>query len=196
MTWFSVDVEADGPIPGFGIPPMAKSLWGYSMIAIGAVVVAKPEVGFLGYLKPISEAWIPEALAVSGFNREETLEFPDPRTTMSAFRRWVLDNNVHGTQPIFVADNNGFDFAWVNWYFHQFSDHDDRPNPREGRGSNPFGFSSKNINNLYQGLVNDCYASFKRLRKTKHDHNPMHDARGNAEALLHMRDVMGLKVKF
>jgi len=175
MTWFSVDVESDGQYPGFGIPPMAKSLWGYSMIAIGAVVVAKPEVGFLGYLKPISEQWQPEALAVSGFSREETLEFPDPQTTMAAFAAWIKKNNEHGTRPIFAADNNGYDFAFTNWYFHQFT------------GSNPFGFSSKNINNLYQGLINDCFASFKKLRKTAHDHNPMNDARGNAEALLAMK---------
>ena len=175
MSWISVDVEADGPIPGFG-------MWGYSMIAIGAVLVKKPEVGFLGYLKPISEQWVPDALAVSGFTREETMEFPDPKTTMAAFRGWVKEN----AEPpyIFVADNNGFDFAWVNWYMHQFL------------GENIFGFSSKNINNLYQGLLHDCFASFKHLRKTKHDHNPMHDARGNAEALQYMYDRMRLEAKF
>lgn len=195
MTWISVDIEADGPIPGFGIPPMAKHLWGYSMIAIGACLVAQPDVGYLGYLKPISEQWVPDALAVSGFTREQTLEFPDPRTTMGAFNRWIKDR----AEPpyIFVADNNGFDFAWVNWYFHQFGQDPGAYHDRgRGNGKNPFGFSSKNINNLYQGLTNDTFASFKKLRKTKHDHNPLHDAMGNAEALLYMRDEMGLKAKF
>ena len=194
MSWISVDIEADGPIPGFGIPPMAKPLWGYSMIAVGACLVAKPEIGFLGYLKPISEQWVPEALAVSGFTREEALEFPDPRTTMAAFSRWI--HECAEPPYIFVADNNGFDFAWINWYFHQF-----------GEG-NPFGFSSKNINSLYQGMVGDVFASFKYLRRTKHDHNPMHDAQGNAEALLQMKagvprdpkdprsDIVSLNAKF
>lgn len=195
MSWISVDVESDGPIPGFGIPPMAKTLWGYSMIAIGACLVKDPKVGYLGYLKPISEQWVPEALAVSGFTRMETEQFPDPRTTMAAFNAWIHD--VAEPPYIFAADNNGFDFAWVNWYFHQFGTDEDSYHDRSrGNGRNPFGFSSKNVNNLYQGLMNDTFKSFKHLRKTKHDHNPLHDAQGNAEALLYMKEHMGLKVKF
>jgi len=31
-------------------------------------------------------------------------------------------------------------------------------------------------------------------RRSKHTHNPVDDARGNAEALLHMRDAMQLKI--
>lgn len=52
-----VDVESNGPIPG-----------DYSMIAIGAVIVDKNlDKTFLRYIQPISEQYIPEALAVSGF---------------------------------------------------------------------------------------------------------------------------------
>jgi hypothetical protein len=36
-------------------------------------------------------------------------------------------------------------------------------------------------------------SSWKHLRKTIHDHNPVNDAIGNAEALLQMKQ-MGLKV--
>jgi hypothetical protein len=43
---------------------------------------------FYGKLKPVSENWIPEALAVSGFTREETLAFDDPRTVMEEFASW------------------------------------------------------------------------------------------------------------
>lgn len=184
MTWFSVDVESDGQYPGWGMPPLAKDQWGYSMVAIGAVVVKDPATGFLGYLKPISEQWEPDALAVSGFTREDTLSFPDPILTIRAFSAWIEKNNEPGTRPIFAADNNGYDFAFTNWYCWQFL------------GRNPFGFSSKNINSLYQGLQRDCFASFKKLRRTAHDHNPMNDARGNAEALLYMKENMGLGVKF
>ena len=68
MTYFMVDIEADGPIPG-----------DYSMVCFGAIIV-EPTLDrtFYGQLNPISEAWIPEALAVSGFSREETLAFDDP----------------------------------------------------------------------------------------------------------------------
>ena len=36
---------------------------------------------------------------------------------------------------------------------------------------------------------------FKRARTTKHPHNPVDDAMGNAEAFLHMVEKMGLKIK-
>ena len=62
-------------------------------------------------------------------------------------------------------------------------------------GSNPFGFSSTNLGSLYKGLVNDTFQNFKHLRKTKHTHHPVDDAKGNAEALLHMKKEMNLKIK-
>lgn len=170
MSFIMVDVEADGPIPG-----------DYSMIAIGAVVV-EPELTrtFKGLLRPISDRWDPEALAVSGYSREQTLEFEDPKAVMEGFRDWV--NGLGLKRKIFIADNNGFDWQFVNWYFHHFI------------GSNPFGFSSQNLNSLYKGLTGDTFASFKHLRRTKHDHDPVNDAKGNAEAMLHMIKEMGLKV--
>jgi hypothetical protein len=170
MPYVMVDVEADGPIPG-----------DFSMISFGAIVV-EPKLDRVcsGQLRPISENWVPEALAVSGFTREHTLAFPDPKEGMQKFATWL---GTLGTRPIFVADNNGFDWMFVCWYFHHFL------------GSNPFGFSSQNLGSLYKGLVKDARASFKHLRKTKHTHDPIDDARGNAEAMLHMRDVMGLKIQ-
>jgi hypothetical protein len=45
-------------------------------------------------------------------------------------------------------------------------------------------------------LVKDTRAKWKHLRKTIHDHNPVNDAKGNAEALLYFRDELGLKAKF
>jgi hypothetical protein len=41
--------------------------------------------------------------------------------------------------------------------------------------------------------VKDGYAEWKHLRKTPHDHHPVNDARGNAEALLAMI-AMGLRL--
>jgi hypothetical protein len=40
------------------------------------------------------------------------------------------------------------------------------------------------------------FKSFKHLRKTEHTHNPVDDARGNAEALLLLKDKLGLKIDF
>lgn len=171
MSYVMVDVEADGPIPG-----------DYSMVCLGAVIVEPTlEKTFYGRLRPISDEWVPEALAVSGFSRDETLEFDDPREVMEAFAGWVMENS--SGRPMFVSDNNGFDWQFVNWYFHHFT------------GGNPFGFSSTNLGSLYKGLVKDPFASFKHLRRTKHTHHPVDDAKGNAEAMLAMREL-GLKVRF
>jgi DNA polymerase III epsilon subunit-like protein len=171
MACVMVDVESDGPIPG-----------DYSMICFGAVVVQEGlDRTFYGRLKPISEKWIPEALAVSGFTREDALGFDDPKTVMEQFGRWIADNT--NGRPLFASDNNGFDWQFINWYFHHFL------------GANPFGFSSSNLGSLYKGLVKDTFQTFKHLRRTRHSHNPVDDARGNAEALLHMKDRLGLKIR-
>lgn len=152
------------------------------MICFGAVVVEQGlERSFYRQLKPISERFLQDALAVSGFSREETNEFPDPAETMGDFAKWRSD--LKTDRLMFIADNNGFDWQFVNWYFHHFL------------GKNPFGFSSTNLGSLYKGLVNDTFKNFKHLRKTRHTHHPVDDAKGNAEALLHMKHELGLKIR-
>ena len=79
MAYVMVDVEADGPIPG-----------DYSMVCFGAVLVREGlDKTFYGRLRPISDRWVPEALAVSGFTREETLGFDDPKSAMEGFAGWL-----------------------------------------------------------------------------------------------------------
>lgn len=77
MPYVMVDVESDGPIPG-----------DYSMVCFGAIIV-EPELSrtFFGQLKPISSQFLPDALAVSGYSREECLSFNDPGEVMEQFRR-------------------------------------------------------------------------------------------------------------
>lgn len=171
MAYIMVDVETDGPIPG-----------DYSMISIGAVLVTEQlNKTFYGKLKPISDKYIPEALAVSGFTREETLSFDDPASVMKSFADWV--KTVAKDRPVFISDNNGFDWMFVCWYFHHFT------------GANPFGHSSQNLGSMYKGLVKDTFQNFKHLRKTKHTHHPVDDAKGNAEALLALKNEYALKIK-
>lgn len=173
MSAFSGDVESDGPIPGV-----------YSMTEFGFVKVdrdGKLDITYHGKCRPISDTWIPEALAVSGRTREEVMEFPDPKQTMKEAYEWVMDNNK-GKRAYLYSDNNGYDAMFLSWYFHKFY------------GDNPFGWSSNNIKNLYQGLVRDCHKNHKHLRKTKHTHNPVDDAKGNAEAILWMKNNKDLKI--
>lgn len=173
MSLIVVDVEADGAIPHK-----------YSMVCFGAVVV-EPSLSktFYGRTRPISEEFVPEALAISGFSREEHLGFDDPREVMLRFKDWI-EATTSG-RAVFISDNLAFDWQWINYYFHYFT------------GSNPFGFSGRRIGDLYAGLKNDFFAAseWKKFRRTTHTHDPVDDALGNAEALLKIREL-GLKFPF
>src|SRR5262245_35135353 len=114
MSFFIVDVEADGPIPA-----------DYSMVCFGAVRVDEAlRTTFYGRVRPISDRHVPEALAVSGFSREQHLTFDEPQAVMRAFATWLAENSRH--RPVFVSDNLAFDWQFINFYFHRFT------------GGNPF----------------------------------------------------------
>lgn len=170
MSYVMVDVEADGPAPGL-----------YSMVSFGAVVV-EPSLDreFYAEVYPISEQWIPAALAVSGFSRAETLAFQSPQIVMNRFAAWLSE--VSPRRPMFISDNNGFDWQFINYYFHRFC------------GANPFGFSSTNLGSFYKGLIRDTSKNFKHLRRTRHTHHPVEDARGNAEAFLTLAEEYDIQL--
>ena len=108
--------------------------------------------------------------AVDFFSRQ-TFYGPDSsREIFTAFKAW-LEIVVRG-RPIFVSDNPAYDFQWINFYFWKYF------------GANPFGHSARRIGDFYAGLTGDFFKAnhWKRLRVTKHDHNPVHDAMGNLEA--------------
>lgn len=169
MSYVVCDCEADGEIPHK-----------YSMVCFGAVIV-EPSLSktFYGQTRPISDIWNPEALAISGFSREQHLTFDDPKEVMEKFAQWIKENSKG--QPIFISDNNCFDWQYINFYFHWFL------------GRNPFGFSGRRIGDLYCGMKMNTREKWKHLRKTIHSHFPVDDAKGNAEALLEMQK-MGLKI--
>jgi hypothetical protein len=94
--------------------------------------------------------------------------------TFRQFREW-LDPSL---PVVFVSDNPAFDFQWINFYFWRYF------------GINPFGHSGRRIADFFAGLVGDFRSTqkWKRLRRTKHDLHPVHDALGNAEALIRLFD--------
>lgn len=170
MSYIIVDVESDVPIPHK-----------YSMVCFGAIIV-EPTLNktFYGKTKPISNEYVPEALNVSGFSRDEHLTFDEPEKVMLSFERWITENSKG--RPIFISDNLAYDWQFINYYFHYFL------------GRNPFGFSGRRIGDLYAGMMKDTYSKWKHLRKTYHSHHPVDDAKGNAEALLEIKK-MGLNIK-
>ena len=90
---------------------------------------------------------------------------------MCDFSSW-LDELAPG-RPIFISDNPAYDWQWISGAF----DFTLIPNP--------FGHSARRISDFWAGLNYDFgdTQSWKKFRKTIHDHNPVNDSMGNAEAL-------------
>jgi DNA polymerase III epsilon subunit-like protein len=172
MSLIVVDVESDNQSPANG-----------SMVCFGAVLVRDTSKTFYGKTRPICDQWNPEALAITGFSREEHRQFDEPKEAMQRFAEWL--QHVSYGKPTFISDNPAFDWQWINYYFHRYL------------GRNPFGFSARRIGDLYCGMVKDAGKNHewkKKYRKTAHDHNPVNDALGNAEAILAMK-ALGLNIK-
>lgn len=75
-------------------------------------------------------------------------------------------------RPIFISDNPAFDFMWIAYEFDKWG------------MQNPFGYSGRRIGDLFAGASGKWKntSKWKKWRTTNHDHNPVHDALGNAEA--------------
>lgn len=97
------------------------------------------------------------------------------------FKYWL--GGLGGTRDIrlvLVSDNPAYDFMWIAGLF-------------DSAGmENPFGHSGRRISDFWAGLQRDWgnTQKWKRYRLTEHDHNPVHDALGNAEALARILQEM------
>lgn len=119
--YFSADVETDGPIPG-----------PYSMLSFALVEAGRYDgvtfqrapasaASFYAELRPISDDFEPEALAVNGLDRERLMQAgEDPVDAMTRASEWV-SRQSHGGSPILVAYPLSFDWTWLYWYFVRFS---------------------------------------------------------------------------
>lgn len=171
-----VDVEANGPCPGI-----------YSMAKLGCVILrpnGDTSTRFYATFRPINDNYLSDAYKHSAMTREEHLTFDDPSTSMIMFNDF-LKKNILTKRKIFISDNLAFDWQFVNYYFHRYI------------GENPFGHSGRRINDIYSGTVKDLRASnkWKNFRVTPHDHNPVNDALGNAEAFWTICNKFGIPYK-
>lgn len=119
--YFSADVETDGPIPG----PFSMLSFGlvYAGAFDGTTFYRPPEYTnqFYAELRPISEDFEPEALAVNGLNRAALIEHgADPSVVMTEAAQWVRQHAGAGA-PVIVAYPLSFDWMWLYWYFMRFS---------------------------------------------------------------------------
>jgi hypothetical protein len=153
MSLVLVDVEATGISPNSGV-----------MTEFGAVEF-KSRATFHGIL------WESEPDPENPAKPVVTGKHFDEEKVMRKFRLWL--DEVSSGRPIFVSDNPAYDFMWITFYFDRHLAH------------NPFGHSGRRISDFWAGLQGDWYNTqkWKSLRVTKHDHNPVNDAMGNAEAL-------------
>lgn len=181
--WVMVDIEANGPCPGL-----------FSMTEFGAIIIDPTKdilkmprfYGKFNFLDGLKED--PQAvLAISGDRDRSEVPFDKEvdksvnRYThsyvMEEFKIWLQDN-IEG-RPLFVSDNNGFDWQFINYYFWKYI------------GENPFGHSSTNMGSLYKGLIKNARENFKHLREAKHTHHPVMDCFGNVQALMKFGKEIG-----
>lgn len=119
--YFSADVETDGPVPG------PYSMLSFALVYAGTFdgeAFSRPlrfDTTFYTELKPISDRWEPEALAVNGLDRERLVrEGAEPREALTEATEWVRAVAA-GRRPILVAYPLSFDWTWMYWYFVNFS---------------------------------------------------------------------------
>jgi hypothetical protein len=171
MSLYVVDCEADGPVPGV-----------YSMVCFGAVKVTRQlDTTFYAQTAPISDKWKPDALAVSGFSREEHLKFEKPEVAIPRFAEWIKQTNRNGRATI-ISDNLIFDGMFMSWYFNVYNNE-----------VNPFSWSGRRIGDIFAGAEKYFHFKWKWMRKTTHDHDPVNDAKGNAECIIELVDRYGIK---
>jgi hypothetical protein len=175
--YISVDIEADGPIPG-----------PYSMLSVGASVAgrqdadgytpADPEAAtFYRELRPIADDFVPEALAVSGLDRDRLrIEGAEPRSAMREFTTWVRQVS-DGAQPVMCGYPASYDWTFLYWYLIRFT------------GGSPFGHSGcLDMKTLYATKARvPLRAVAKRamprelLSNRRHTHHALDDAIEQAE---------------
>jgi len=170
-TYISVDIEADGPIPGKN-----------SMLSLGAVAfdpTGQELAAFSENLEclvgakkdPKTSLWwskFPDALAAARANARP------PVDVMIDFEAWVSRFEC----PVFVAYPAGFDFTFVHWYFHYFLDHD------------PFGFSALDLKSYAMALRGTDFRKTTKKRMPKEwTRAPLYFSRNGGLKLIVIMDI-------
>jgi hypothetical protein len=121
--YFSADVETDGPIPG------PYSMLSFALVFAGTfdgttfLAPVRYDQSFYAELKPISDAFEPEALDVNKLDRARlAIEGRDPAAAMTEARAWIdaVARERQG-EPVLVAYPLSFDWTWLYWYFVRFA---------------------------------------------------------------------------
>lgn len=161
--YISVDIEANGPIPGE-----------YSMVEVGAYNI-ETEDTFSNLIKPLNDQFEQSAMNVIKYDMDSLFVLGDPaKDVMERFSTWVKDQYDWKTErPVFVGFNAGFDWMFTNWYFLKFLSY------------NPFGINCLDVKSYYAGKTGCCWSkTTKRNMRPKsitsglqHTHEAVDDAK-------------------
>ena len=211
-TWFSIDVETSGSVPGL-----------YDLVSIGACVVGDPGMSkctrcdyestdlehgpcivtsqvshdkhlwggwsrktFYEEIVPHGGMWDDEAGAVHGLTQEHLrLEGVDPKIAIVSFNEWVVD--VAGdTRPVFGSWST-FDWMWMGYYLEKFGK----------RYTYPFGPSSLEFKSYYLGLTKGTeWRTTAKGRMPKEDLSGAHTHNALADAIEQAEMVEKWQVKY
>jgi hypothetical protein len=171
--YISADVETDGPIPG-----------PYSMLSFALTVVGRYDGRsfdrlpnrssvFSRSLRPISDSYEPEALAVNGLDRDElAVSGTAPERAMDEASAWIQE--VAGPdRPVLVAYPLAFDWSFLYWYFERYA-----------ADGSPFGHSScLDIKTFFLATSGAVFDQADKARmpaflhaEAPHTHDPLDDA--------------------
>lgn len=171
----SGDVEISGPCPGLG-----------DLVSFGLVVI-EPGLTrefYSGIMRAESPHFENDRYAVIGITREEHVNAPQTiAEAMARYDAWMTDvlATSRNGRALLVSDNPGCDALWLATESHL------------KLGRSHLGHSGRRIGDVWAGLVGKPRDTrgWKALRVTPHDHNPVNDARGVAEAWLAMWERFG-----
>ena len=185
--YVSADIESDGPIPSE-----------YSMLSFGLAVAgsfdgtsfaAAPgdRATFYRELRPISERFDPEALRVSGLDRERLdVDGAAPADAMADAAAWI-EQQAGDRTAVMVAYPLGFDWMFLHWYFVRFT------------GRSPFGFSGAlDMKTMYQQKAGVVLGAAGRrdlpdflVPDVPHTHNALEDAVEQSEIFARLFEWQG-----
>jgi ribonuclease T len=164
----SVDVETAGPNPSR-----------YSLLSIGACLVAKPERRFYAELQPIHRRLDPQAASIHGLSMDRLRsEGLPPAKAMAAFETWIQTSLASDQVAVFVGFNAAFDWMFVAEYFQRYL------------GRNPLGHAALDIKSYYMGKWGVPFLATSRRHLTARfpdvpslEHHALQDAIDQAHLL-------------
>jgi DNA polymerase III alpha subunit (gram-positive type) len=137
-TWFCIDIECSGPVPGL-----------YDMLSLGAVVVAHGPDGpqalpetFYVEIRPTAPRVDAGAMKVNRLDLERLkVEGLSMRAALERLSAFVVQHRQASSEAVFVGHNAPFDWSFVSHAYHS-----------EGL-RNPFGYKALDTKALAMGVL-------------------------------------------